>query len=174
MYEPANYGDNVAYNFNQPSANLFYGAGIDALYNFYERGDKTFGMALGVMIGGSSWLMGKAYSQGECQWETYDAQENSTGCTTMNNSFAQQARALGTNSDGTKASFSPSYVQFIFNIGFRANFSKHQGFEFGVRIPTIDDPYYTTTRPSTTGSSNKETITFRRNIAVYANYVINF
>ncbi|WP_163555087.1 outer membrane protein [Helicobacter suis] len=184
VYVPAvNSSDTgVAYDYNQPSANLFYGAGVDALYNFYERGDKTFGIALGVMIGGSSWLMGKAYDQG-CQWATYDAQENPTGCVTMNNHFAQQAKQPGMNSGGTKTSFSPSYVQFIFNVGFRANLSKHQGFEVGVRIPTIDDPYYTTSSPAITNShygttytqsSHKQTITFRRNIAAYLNYVINF
>ncbi|WP_205437034.1 outer membrane protein [Helicobacter suis] len=159
-----------SYSFNQPSANLFYGAGIDALYNFYEKGDKTFGIALGVMIGGSSWLMGKAYHHGQCLWPAFDAQGDYTGCTTMNHSFNQIARLLGGKS-------SPSYVQFIFNVGFRANFSKHQGLEFGVRIPTIDDPYYTQFLPANSendSSSTKETITFRRNIAAYLNYVINF
>ncbi|WP_267891288.1 outer membrane beta-barrel protein [Helicobacter bizzozeronii] len=43
---------------NQTSANLFYGVGIDALFNFYERDKRTFGLFAGVMVGGSSWLMG--------------------------------------------------------------------------------------------------------------------
>ncbi|BCZ19061.1 hypothetical protein NHP190012_07030 [Helicobacter sp. NHP19-012] len=54
---------------NQPSANLFYGVGMDALFNLYERGDRTFGFFAGVMIGGSSWLMGQPSGNASCRWE---------------------------------------------------------------------------------------------------------
>ncbi|WP_267892008.1 outer membrane beta-barrel protein [Helicobacter cynogastricus] len=60
------YNKNDGYRFNQPSANLFYGIGFDALYNFYENNDHTYGIFAGVMIGGSTWLMGKAEKNGKC------------------------------------------------------------------------------------------------------------
>ncbi|WP_163534383.1 outer membrane protein [Helicobacter suis] len=195
LYQQQKYNnsDGEAYNtvIHQPAANLFYGVGIDALLNFYDKNNSTFGVFAGVMIGGSSWLMGKGRQDGQCAWATaLNNQGNPTNCVTMNDYYDQQAKmnnelaAISGNPTGSKASFSPNYVQFIFNVGFRANLSKHQGFEVGVRIPTIDDPYYTFTMPSTTGSNNggvsfttgayKETLTLRRNIAVYLNYVINF
>ncbi|WP_205437162.1 outer membrane beta-barrel protein [Helicobacter suis] len=172
---------NQTFSYNQPSANLFYGAGIDMLFNFYDENEKTFGMVLGVMGGGSSWLMGKAtYQNGTCVW----GETNSGACQTMNQALL--------NSNDMGGNLLPIYGQFIVNIGFRGNFSKHQGIEFGVRVPTIDYPYYSCSQsytvPPTTicgysgcsesGSSSTdtgtETITFRRRVAVYVNYVINF
>ncbi|WP_324761391.1 outer membrane protein [Helicobacter baculiformis] len=166
---------------NQPSANLFYGVDIDALFNFYERNNRTFGVFAGVMIGGSSWLMGKSTTPNDCQWTIESNSSNQSTCTTMNDSYSYEAGQVNKPNSGGKATFSPTFVQFIFNVGLRTNFTKHQGFEFGVRIPTIDDPYYTIT--NTLGGGNgwmmgglgsKETITFRRNVALYWNYVINF
>ncbi|WP_104683125.1 outer membrane protein [Helicobacter felis] len=172
---------------NQPSANLFYGVGIDTLFNFYEKHNRTFGIFAGIMIGGSSWIMGKSTAPDDCQWTTTNSDGAST-CATMNQFYAQEAKSINnhtnspTNPSGETATFSPTFVQFIFNVGLRTNFTKHQGFEFGVRIPTIDDPYFTIKRNTigvnpnwlTGGKNSKETIVFRRNVSLYWNYVFNF
>ncbi|BCZ16735.1 hypothetical protein NHP190003_00170 [Helicobacter sp. NHP19-003] len=107
------------------AANLFYGAGVDAIYNF---------------------------------------------CSTMNTEYSDLAKV---DKVYGKTNFSPTFVQFIINIGFRTNFSAHQGFEVGVRIPTINDPYYTE-KDTLANGGGKTTITFRRTVAIYANYVYNF
>ncbi|WP_104726331.1 outer membrane protein [Helicobacter felis] len=157
---------------NQAAANLFYGVGADFLYNFYENSDRTYGAFVGVMVGGSSWLMGEAKYDGQCA-----ITDNNGNCQTLNEA-SKQAVAGYNNVDGAKATFSPTYVQFLFNIGFRMNFSKHQGFEFGVRIPTIDDPYYKTTATKNIQGLAKKgdyaARTLRRTVGVFANYVINF
>ncbi|WP_205439089.1 outer membrane beta-barrel protein [Helicobacter suis] len=154
-------------SYNQPSANLFYGAGIDMLFNFYDENEKTFGMVLGVMGGGSSWLMGKAtYQNGTCVYG-----EASSGiCQTMDQVMFYSGESFYPASGNSY----PAYGQFIVNIGFRGNFSKHQGYEFGVRVPVINDLYYTQSFSGFLYSSGTETITFRRRVAVYVNYVINF
>ncbi|WP_104683789.1 outer membrane protein [Helicobacter felis] len=178
--------------FNQPSANLFYGVGMDALFNFYERNHRTFGMFVGFMIGGSTWLMGKSTSPDNCQWTTTTetATEVKTACATMNESFKNEADRINnpftppgaTPKEKTgKATFSPTAFQFIFNVGLRTNFTKHQGFEFGVRIPTIDDPYFTIKNTKGEGNGrldggidSSEKVIFRRNVALYWNYAYNF
>ncbi|WP_104727917.1 outer membrane protein [Helicobacter felis] len=166
---------------NQPSANLFYGVGLDALLNFYEKKNRTFGMFVGVMIGGSSWLMGQSFYQGQCMWKKYDSDGNLIACQTMNQYYSDRETQTNKIGSGGKATFSPTFVQFIVNIGFRTNLSKHQGFEVGVRIPTIDDPYYTVT--NTAGGSkgflpggigSKRVLTFRRTVGFFVNYVYNF
>ncbi|WP_199767020.1 outer membrane protein [Helicobacter ailurogastricus] len=156
----------------QQAANLFYGVGIDALFNFYEKKNKTFGVLAGVMVGGSSWLMGQGSINGQCAWSDDNGQ-----CISMNNYF--HARAKNFDNDGFKGNFSPTHVQVLVNLGFRANFSKHQGFELGVRIPTMNDPYLTLTRTEDYAEFGVKkgdaiSIRLRRNIAIYANYVINF
>ncbi|WP_233704801.1 outer membrane protein, partial [Helicobacter felis] len=156
---------------NQSFANLFYGVGADFLYNFYENSDRTYGAFVGVMIGGSSWLMGEAKYNGQCYYT-----DNNGNCQTLNEVYKQSVADWNT-VDGLKATFSPTYVQFLFNIGFRMNFTKHQGFEFGVRIPTIDDPYIKVTATKDKGSvkkGNYVATTLRRTVGVFANYVINF
>ncbi|GLH57716.1 outer membrane protein [Helicobacter ailurogastricus] len=154
------------------AANLFYGVGLDAIYNFYENNGYNLGVFAGVMIGGSSWLMGRGWSGGSCAYTTPMTGPNTGGqCTTMNDSYAQGAAYA--RKGGNSAKFSPTFVQFIINIGFRTNFGKHQGFEVGVRIPTINDPYYTE-KDSLANGGAKSTITFRRTVAIYANYVYNF
>ncbi|WP_104578877.1 outer membrane protein [Helicobacter felis] len=172
---------------NQPSANLFYGVGIDALFNFYERNNRTFGLFAGVMIGGSSWLMGGDTAEnGGCRWQN-SSQGSAVGpCFIMNNFWKQQANTASEPNSGGEVTFSPTFVQFIVNVGLRTNLTKHQGFEFGVRIPTINDPYFTAKNTASGlngllknygnpgGSDSKYTITFRRNVALYWNYVINF
>ncbi|MFC3848515.1 outer membrane protein [Helicobacter baculiformis] len=166
---------------NQPSANLFYGVGLDALFNFYEKKNRTLGVFAGVMLGGSSWLMGKPSGNASCRWQL----EGTTNCVTMNQYFDKLIK----NIDDSNATyrFSPTYVQFIINMGFRTNFTKHQGFEFGIRIPTINDPYFTRTSTATEtsgcnhptsymcgGAGSKLAYTFRRNVSLYWNYVVNF
>ncbi|WP_104749071.1 outer membrane protein, partial [Helicobacter cynogastricus] len=155
---------------NQPAANLFYGVGADFLYNFYENSDQTYGAFVGVMIGGSSWLMGEAKYDGQCA-----ITDNNGNCQTLNEA-SKQAVAGFNDVDGVKATFSPTYVQFLFNIGFRMNFTKHQGFEFGVRIPTIDDPYVKLeATKNIEGLAKKGDYgmqTLRRTVGVFANYVI--
>ncbi|WP_275897310.1 outer membrane beta-barrel protein [Helicobacter suis] len=67
----------------------------------------------------------------------------------------------------------------MFNLGFRAQLSRHNGIELGVRIPTIDNPYYTYSSPKENAAwgvagASKTTIRFRRNVAAYLNYVYHF
>ncbi len=88
--------------------------------------------------------------------------------------------------DTGKSTFSPTFVQFIINAGFRMNFTKHQGFELGVRIPTINDPYFKVTETKAVvkvddkgnltgeGKGSEATLAFRRNASLYWNYVYNF
>ncbi|WP_104750048.1 outer membrane protein [Helicobacter cynogastricus] len=162
-------------SYAQPSANLFYGVGIDVLYNFYQKDHQTYGIFGGVMVGGSTWLMGEPLIDPTQKDKTCVYTKNGN-CANMNDGFKNLAEQ--TNKEGiSKASFSPTYVQFVFNFGFRMNFTKHQGFEFGTRIPTINDPYYKATQTKMTETSNKGselTLTFRRNASLYWNYVYNF
>ncbi|CCB80957.1 outer membrane protein (plasmid) [Helicobacter bizzozeronii CIII-1] len=156
--------------YNQSSGNLFYGVGADALYNFYQKRHKTYGVFAGLMIGGSSWFMGGAKNaSGACIYTSNGK------CVSMNDYYGN----LTSTNDGnvSRASFSPTFVQFLINIGFRTNFTRHQGFEVGMRIPTIDDPYFKITYIEMGPWGNKGTwknLTFRRNVAIYANYVYNF
>ncbi|WP_235852382.1 outer membrane protein [Helicobacter mehlei] len=169
---------------SQPSANLFYGVGIDALYNFYEKNNQTYGFFVGVMIGGSSWLEGGGKANGQCRYANPNPNSNSTACISMNDYYADFASLIDKNKEISKllqASVSPTFVQFIFNIGFRANLTKHQGFEVGIRIPTIDDPYFKMKTLQqmqqiygNVAKGAQGTMVFRRNIAVFANYVYNF
>ncbi|WP_233705649.1 outer membrane protein [Helicobacter felis] len=167
-------GQNKSYN--QPSANLFYGVGIDVLYNFYEKEDQAYGIFGGVMVGGSTWLMGEPLIDPTLKDKSCVYANQNGGCISMNDNFKNLEKQTN---DGniSKASFSPTYVQFVFNFGFRINFTKHQGFEFGTRIPTINDPYYKVTQKRATetgGKGSETTITFRRNASLYWNYVYNF
>nr|SFZ71517.1 OMP557 [Helicobacter bizzozeronii] len=161
---------------SQPSANLFYGVGIDALYNFYEKNNQAYGVFVGVMIGGSSWLEGGGKANGQCRYTKPNS--DSTACVSMNDYYSEFASYINKNfGKSLQASVSPTFVQFIFNIGFRANLTKHQGFEVGIRIPTIDDPYFKVKVLSgfdNVAKGAQATMAFRRNIAVFANYVYNF
>ncbi|WP_328588094.1 outer membrane protein [Helicobacter vulpis] len=167
-------GEDVAYwvPVKQQAANLFYGVGIDALFNFYEKKQHSFGVFAGVMVGGSSWLMGKGYADGQCAYSNDSGQ-----CVSMNSYFKERASFF--NDYGFKGNFSPTYVQVLVNLGFRANLTPHQGFELGVRIPTINDPYLTLTRTQDyeeygIKKGDSINISFRRNIAIFLNYVYNF
>ncbi|MFC3847265.1 outer membrane protein [Helicobacter baculiformis] len=159
-------------------SNFFYGAGMDMLYNFYDSENRSFGLFGGVMVGGSSWELGKGYKNGECQ-----TREQGNGpvlpgapqpaCISMDKYYQESAKR--NNTDGNKASFTSTYVQVVFNFGLRSNFTKHQGFEIGVRVPVINDPYYTYQQKSAS-DQDKYTINFgfRRLVAAFVNYVINF
>ncbi|MFC3847553.1 outer membrane protein [Helicobacter baculiformis] len=156
----------AAYSLKMNVANLFYGAGIDALYNFYENSDHAYGIFVGTMLGGSSWFRGVAHLEdGRC----FTTAANQ--CVSIDNYYLQYAKLA--KEDGDKASFNPTYVQLIFNVGFRINFSKYQGLEMGARIPVIDDPYYTE-KDSLSSGGYKYNITLRRAVVAFTNYVINF
>ncbi|WP_050782211.1 outer membrane beta-barrel protein [Helicobacter suis] len=43
---------------------------------------------------------------------------------------------------GEHASMNTSYFQLPINLGFRTNFTKHQGLELGLRIPLVTNYYY--------------------------------
>ncbi|WP_104733311.1 outer membrane protein [Helicobacter felis] len=166
---------------NQATANLFYGVGVDALFNFYEKEERTLGIFAGLMIGGSSWLMGAGNLKGECRWRTEDEDGNLGPCQTMEKYFSNQTKQANASDGGGKATFHPTFVQFIVNLGLRSNFTKHQGLEFGVRIPTINNSYYTVTNTLGGGEGyligglgSKRTITLRRTVGVFVNYVYSF
>ncbi|GMB95140.1 hypothetical protein NHP21011_12390 [Helicobacter heilmannii] len=145
-YGSFSYQRGVFYNRNISSLNDFvYGAGVDALYNFYESKDSkyTTGVFLGFMLAGSSWV---------------DPHYN-----TLHTEMGY------INAAGGKAQMHTSYFQIPLNLGFRTNVTKHHGFEIGLRIPLAVNYYF---RGSLDGA-HLET-TYKRNVAVYVNYVYNF
>ncbi|WP_233707979.1 outer membrane protein [Helicobacter bizzozeronii] len=146
---------------NGGMADLFYGAGMDALFNFFDSPKRSFGVFGGVALGGTSWLLGDNKACPVMDYVVSDSGGTIT-CNTMD-SYAQVAKKLG-----NKAHYSPSFVQFAFNFGVRGNFSKHNGFEVGVRVPVINTPYFTNKDNPTMN------LNFRRVIALFANYVVNF
>ncbi|GMB96970.1 outer membrane protein [Helicobacter sp. NHP22-001] len=158
------------YSTQGPVGNFFYGVGIDALWNFYHNKRSEFGVFVGVAVGGSSWTFGAGKANDVCQ-----TRATSGNCVSMNDYYGNLTSA----NDGnvSRASFSPTFVQFLVNVGFRTNFTRHQGFEVGVRIPTIDDPYFKIAYTEMGPWGNEGTwknLTFRRDVAIYANYVYNF
>ncbi|WP_120955693.1 outer membrane protein [Helicobacter mehlei] len=161
---------------DQPGTNLFYGGGMDMLYNFYDSNKRSFGVFAGVMVGWSSWSMGK---DKQCRWSSIHKRGGgSSGCITMNEFFNEQVRINHKFYPGLKSSFSPAFVQLLVNLGFRFNFTKHQGFEVGVRIPTINNLYYADRGTYAMGRMLKikidSTLILRRNIVAFVNYVVNF
>ncbi|WP_233707997.1 outer membrane protein [Helicobacter bizzozeronii] len=163
----------------QPSINFFYGAGVDFLYNFYEKGHWGYGLFLGVMIGGSSWLMDKSYAKNKCQYLALNADFMPIECISMEDFYQNAYKKSKNPKEGYSAHFNPTYVQVIVNVGFRFHF-KHQGFELGVRIPTINDPYFQATNTKVNGylkiagPGSQESYTLRRVVSVYINYVYGF
>ncbi|WP_281769697.1 outer membrane protein, partial [Helicobacter ailurogastricus] len=77
-------------------SNLVYGAGVDALYNFYEsaNGHYTTGFFAGFMLAGSTWL--------------------------LKNAKAYKALAHALKRRGGQASIHATYFQIPLNIGFRS------------------------------------------------------
>ncbi|GMB92222.1 hypothetical protein NHP190009_14050 [Helicobacter ailurogastricus] len=126
--------------------NFVYGAGVDALYNFYESkdGKYTSGLFAGLMLEGSSWAVkGQSYYQA------------------MMNQF---------NATGGHATMNTSYFQIPINIGFRTNVNKHNGFEIGLRIPLATNYYF----KGVSATGQKLDIAYKRNVSVFFNYVYNF
>ncbi|WP_120948496.1 outer membrane beta-barrel protein [Helicobacter mehlei] len=126
--------------------NFVYGAGVDALYNFFESkdGNHTVGMFAGLMLAGSSWnVKGMSYYK----------------------NLMEQIKA-----GGGKASMNTSYFQVPINIGFRTNVNRHNGFEIGLRIPLATNYFFNGT--GVDGSELK--IAYKRNVSVFFNYVYNF
>ncbi|WP_104742116.1 outer membrane beta-barrel protein [Helicobacter ailurogastricus] len=126
--------------------NFVYGAGVDALYNFYESkdGKYTSGLFAGLMLEGSSWAVkGQSYYQA------------------MMNAF---------NATGGHATMNTSYFQIPINIGFRTNVNKHNGFEIGLRIPLATNYYF----KGVSAAGQKLDIAYKRNVSVFFNYVYNF
>ncbi|BCZ17925.1 hypothetical protein NHP190003_12070 [Helicobacter sp. NHP19-003] len=125
--------------------NFTYGAGVDALYNFYESKDSkyTTGLFAGLMLEGSSWgVKGQSYY------------------TNLMNYY---------NAHGGHAVMNTSYFQIPLNLGFRTNVNKHNGFEIGLRIPLAVNYYF---KGELDGS--KLDIAYKRNVSVFFNYVYNF
>ncbi|BEG57067.1 hypothetical protein NHP21005_07550 [Helicobacter sp. NHP21005] len=125
--------------------NFVYGAGVDALYNFYESkdGKYTTGLFAGLMLDGSSWAVkGQSYYT---YLMNYD------------------------NSHGGHAVMNTSYFQIPLNLGFRTNVNRHNGFEIGLRIPLAVNYYF---KGELDGV--KTDIAYKRNVSVYFNYVYNF
>ncbi|WP_104685342.1 outer membrane protein [Helicobacter bizzozeronii] len=161
---------------NQPGTNLFYGGGMDMLYNFYDSNERSFGVFAGVVVGWSSWSMGK---DKQCRWASIHKRGGgSSGCITMNEFFNEQVLINHKFYPGLKSSFSPAFVQLLVNLGFRFNFTKHQGLEVGVRLPTINNLYYVDRGTYAMGRMVKikidSALILRRDIVAFVNYVINF
>ncbi|CRI32224.1 outer membrane protein (omp14), partial [Helicobacter ailurogastricus] len=145
-YGSFSYQRGVFYNRNISSLNDFvYGAGVDALYNFYESKDSkyTTGVFLGFMLAGSSWVV-PGYHNLHAAMQAIDAM-------------------------GGHSVMHTSYFQIPLNIGFRTNVTKHHGFEVGLRIPLAANYYF----KGSLNGAHLET-TYKRNVAVYFNYVYNF
>ncbi|CRI34665.1 hypothetical protein HHE01_04660 [Helicobacter heilmannii] len=126
--------------------NFVYGAGVDALYNFYESkdGKYTTGLFAGLMLDGSSWAVkGQSYYT---YLMNYD------------------------NSHGGHAVMNTSYFQIPLNLGFRTNVNRHNGFEIGLRIPLATNYYF----KGVNADGMKTDIAYKRNVSVYFNYVYNF
>ncbi|BEG57689.1 hypothetical protein NHP21005_13770 [Helicobacter sp. NHP21005] len=62
-----------------------------------------------------------------------------------------------------------SYFQIPVNVGVRTNVTKHQGFEFGLKIPLVRNYYFRSIAPGGIYG-----LTFQRSIVFYGNYVYNF
>ncbi|WP_104732357.1 outer membrane protein [Helicobacter salomonis] len=125
--------------------NFVYGAGIDALYNFYESKDAkyTSGIFAGFMLAGSSWLVKGA------------------------SSYISQMNYI--KSQGGSVQMNTSYFQVPLNIGFRTNINKHNGFEIGLRIPLAVNYYFKSDL-----NGLRDTVAYKRNVSVFFNYVYNF
>ncbi|WP_235853167.1 outer membrane protein, partial [Helicobacter labacensis] len=125
--------------------NFVYGAGVDALYNFYESKDAkyTSGLFAGLMLAGSSWNV-----KGASAWIS---------------------RMNAIKAAGGSAQMNTSYFQVPLNIGFRTNINRHNGFEIGLRIPLAVNYYF---KGELDGV--EKTIAYKRNVSVFFNYVYNF
>ncbi|BCZ18194.1 hypothetical protein NHP190003_14760 [Helicobacter sp. NHP19-003] len=126
-------------------SNLVYGAGADALYNFYEstNGRYTTGLFVGFMLAGSTWLL-----------------KDAKGYKSLANSLK---------AGGWQVRQHTTYFQIPLNVGFRSNVSKHHGFEVGLRIPLALNSYLKAQK-----NQELLDLSYKRNVSVFVNYVYNF
>lgn len=97
----------------QYTSNLYtYGAGMDMLYNFVSTKSFIFGLAVGVQFAGDSWA----------------------------SSIEEQIQNYVKGHKDSK--YSPANFQFLVNFALRAQISKSNGIELGVKIPTITHRYF--------------------------------
>ncbi|CRI32308.1 hypothetical protein HAL07_07830, partial [Helicobacter ailurogastricus] len=141
-----------------PVGNFFYGVGIDALWTFFYNKGVEIGAFMGMAVGGASWALGAGKANGVCQTMVKDGD-----CVSLNHFYLKDSIGM------SNINYSPTFVQWMFNFGVRANFGAHNGVEVGFRVPAINTPFYTNSSTSQT-----DTYSFRRVIDLYANYVYNF
>ncbi|CCF80599.1 putative Outer membrane protein [Helicobacter bizzozeronii CCUG 35545] len=97
-------------------SNLYtYGAGMDMIYNFVSTKDFIFGFAVGFQLAGDSWAT----------------------------SIEKQLQSYAKNNK--HSSYSPANFQFLVNFALRAQISKKNGIELGIKIPTITHRYFSLT-----------------------------
>ncbi|GMB90759.1 Outer membrane protein [Helicobacter ailurogastricus] len=113
-----------------------YGGGIDTLYDVINKQDVTFGFFLGAAIAGNSW-------------------GNTTGGLLLGIAYPAKSEQV----------LDPAMFQFLFNLGMRTTIGKHQEFDFGIKIPTINDYYF---------SKKGLAFTYRRQYSLYVGYRYNF
>ncbi|BCZ17290.1 hypothetical protein NHP190003_05720 [Helicobacter sp. NHP19-003] len=158
----------------QNAATFFYGAGIDLLSNFFNRGDHSLGLFVGAMIGGQSWLLGKAYaSDKSCQTQIPTQPKDCVSADAVWKNNASIASSMG---NEAKFYEMPSF-QVAVQGGFRAQLSKHQSFEVGVRFPFLEHTYYTEkdkNKWGIYGKGGKARIFLKRGIALFAHYFYTF
>ncbi|GMB93033.1 hypothetical protein NHP200010_07440 [Helicobacter bizzozeronii] len=100
----------------QYTSNLYtYGAGMDMIYNFVSTKDFIFGFAVGFQLAGDSWAT----------------------------SIEKQLQSYAKNNK--HSSYSPANFQFLVNFALRAQISKKNGIELGIKIPTITHRYFSLT-----------------------------
>ncbi|WP_260321721.1 outer membrane protein [Helicobacter gastrofelis] len=155
---------------------FFYAGGVDALYNFYDKNNRSFGVFAGLMVGWNSWSMGESK---QCAGTAiYSPGGFDGGCVSTNKFFQQLLHTDSEYYPEFKTSSSFAFVQAVVNLGFRFNFTKHQGLEVGVRIPTINTPGYVSKGAFLEHNIVKvelnDSLTFRRDIAAFIDYVISF
>ncbi|BCZ19293.1 hypothetical protein NHP190012_09350 [Helicobacter sp. NHP19-012] len=149
-------------NFDGPRYNLnAYGAGMDYLFDFINKDDTQVGFFIGFALAGNS-------------WNNSGASNIESTAKYLNDVLAPLAAA---NDGSVKASTNFSYFQLPIQWGIRANVSKHQGFEFGMKIPLVRNYYFKSVAKSNAPGDKAvhiDGITFQRSVVFYANYVINF
>ncbi|WP_285651928.1 outer membrane beta-barrel protein [Helicobacter ailurogastricus] len=157
----------------QNAATFFYGAGIDILSNFYDRGDHSLGVFVGGMIGGQSWLLGRAYAAKLCQTQIPSQPKDCVSADVVWKNNAAIANSMG---NDAKFYEMPSF-QVAVQGGFRVQLSKHQSFEVGVRFPFLEHTYYTEedkNKWGIYGKNGKARIFLKRGIALFAHYFYTF
>ncbi|WP_235853054.1 outer membrane beta-barrel protein [Helicobacter labacensis] len=161
-------------NATQSAAVFFYGAGMDLLANFYDKNDQSFGMFVGGILGGESWLLGKSYASNKtCQTQLpLQARQ----CVSADAVWENQATMMESRGNQAKYYKIPSF-QVAIQAGLRVHLTKHQGFEVGVRYPFIPHPYYEEVDKNKWGNYGRggsAHITLQRKLVLFANYIYNF